>query len=524
MTTAEMLAGSKGSLWAIASRLLPATIAVQTLSFVSSIALARTLGATESTDAYFLALSTPVLVYTILLAGTRLGAIPSLTQLTRTQPAEISRAASEIVSAVAIAALCLSVVAQLLAFILIPIVLSGQNQLHDLTRVMTLELIPYGLTGALAGVLGAVLAVQGKFVLAVIVTGVEPVVKTLSVLTLGHTIGAQSQVIGNLVGSLGAVLILWWCVRRSGIRLRLGLTFRTDVVRGVLKLSLPLVVAQTVLQVNPLIDRAAASGISRGSVTVLELGLRLFAAPMLLLSASLIAPLTATWSARLADDGFQAVRASFLRILKLVVLILPPLVIAGFVLRRELVGIFYSGARYSPSSVAGTADVMGMLLLGFPAQLLVMPLATLFVIHKDAVFPLKVAVANVAVNLTLDLALRHALGVAGIALSTSVTFALLCAVYLWGATRRWGDLGIGSLRRPCAISLASGVAVTGVAAALVHALGGVSGRLNEIATVVIVGVAVVAVHAAMLSLGREPLSGLFPHSRGRLIVGTTLRG
>src|SRR5207245_1499419 len=96
-----------------------------------------------------------------------------------------------------------------------------------------------------------------------------------------------------------------------------------EITRHLIRLGGPLILAQSVLQVNPLIDRATAAGLSRGSVTVLELGLRLFAAPTLLLNGLLIAPLTATWSARRAEGGQRALEASFGRALSLLVLVLP---------------------------------------------------------------------------------------------------------------------------------------------------------------------------------------------------------
>ena len=47
------------------------TLAAQLIGFGSSIAIARVLGATRATDAYYLALSIPMLVYSIFLTTAR---------------------------------------------------------------------------------------------------------------------------------------------------------------------------------------------------------------------------------------------------------------------------------------------------------------------------------------------------------------------------------------------------------------------------------------------------------------------
>src|SRR5438270_6591207 len=105
------------------------TAGVQVLSFFSSVALARVLGATDDTDAYFLALSIQVTMYSILLAAGRLGAIPHLTRLGREQGSDFSAVASELVTTITIITAALVVVATALAVGLIPILLQGSSHL-----------------------------------------------------------------------------------------------------------------------------------------------------------------------------------------------------------------------------------------------------------------------------------------------------------------------------------------------------------------------------------------------------------
>src|SRR6516225_7981801 len=64
---------------ATALRVSALTLATQLIGFGSSIAVARVLGATSATDAYYLGLSVPMLVYGIFLTTSRQCAIPALT-------------------------------------------------------------------------------------------------------------------------------------------------------------------------------------------------------------------------------------------------------------------------------------------------------------------------------------------------------------------------------------------------------------------------------------------------------------
>src|SRR5207248_2169590 len=116
------------------------------------------------------------------------------------------------------------------------------------------------------------------------------------------------------------------------------------------------------------------------------------------------------------------------RALHAVILAVPPLVAAGVLARDHVISLLYQGGAYTDHSLHLTAEVFGMLVLGLPAQVLVVVLSTLFIVRHDSVFPMKIALANVALNVGLNFALRPALGISGIALSTTLTFTILAAI------------------------------------------------------------------------------------------------
>lgn len=440
--------------------LAPASLLLQLLSFISSIVLATRLGATTATDAYYLALSVPVVAYGILTAAVRLGAIPALTRIAQTRSAEeFKLAGEELICAWLVAASVLSVVLTATMLVVLPAVAGASGTLAAATREYMVELVPYAVTGAILGTLGAVLAVRGRFVATTLVMVCEPLLKSVLVLTLGGTLGVQTLVLGNLVGNLVAIIVLWHVLARDGIRLTFTRFRRTPFVRGVLMLSAPLLVSQSVLQLNPLIDRAAAAGLGRGSVTEFEMGARLFAGPTALLTGVIVAPLAGSWARRLGSEGWEAVVASLGRVVKAVVLIVPPLVVIGYFLRLDLVSIAYHSRLYGPTAVANTADVLGLLLLGLVPQILIVPLSTLFIIRGDAILPLKIGMANFALNAALDVLLRRHFGVGGIAFSTTATLTILYLVYATQARRRWGPLHLAGVARPLAVSLASCIAI-----------------------------------------------------------------
>lgn len=498
------------------ARVAPASLLVQIFSFGSSIVLAIQLGPTTRTDAYYLALSIPAVVYGVLLAGVGSGGIPTLTTLVQSASRrEVSSACSELLSATLIVATALAVLVSGIMMVVLPAAAGGSQELHSLTREFIAELAPYAVTGALLGALGAVLAVRGRFVAPTMVLCLEPVAKSLLLIAFRRQLGVQALVIGNLGGNAGGVILLWWLLRRQGITIRPARCWPSPVVRAIFLLSAPLVLSQSLLQLNPLIDRTTAAAVGPGSVTVFELGVRLFSAPMALLASSLIAPLTATWSARLGAEGWGAVRRSFGRALRAVVLIVPPLVVTGVLVRHDLVEFAYSSHRYTQHAVDATANVLGALLLGMPAAILIVPLSTLFVIHRDTVFPLKVGIANCVLNAVLDLALRGPLGVSGIAASTAITLTVLCPLFAWEAGRRWGSLGLVNALRPLVVSLTSCAAIIAAGEVLLRVLPLANSRLHALFGFAALGTVALFIHVGALLCWPHTRMTLRAHLPGR---------
>jgi putative peptidoglycan lipid II flippase len=478
--------------------LAPWNIAVLAASFISSIALAWVLGAGTGTDAYFVGLSGPVFVYSVLLVAVRSGAISPLTDLLDKDDKAFDDAGSQIVSATAVASLVCSLLLTAAAVVALPALIDGSEQFAFMTRVTVLELAPLGVLGAVTGALGALLAVRRVFVPQVAVMAIEPLVKTVLTLTIGHRIGAQALVIGNLVGSSLAVLVLWNAVKRHGISVRLGGPIDTPLVREAIAVSAPLLVSASVLQINPVVDRTMAADLSRGSVTTLELGLRLFVVPVTLLTATLTTPLTATWAARRLDGGWFALQASLGRIVTLLSMSMPPVIVLGFVLRHQLVSILYHGGAYTASAAHETSQVFGVLLLGLPAQLTAVTLSTLFVVYRATVFNMKIGIANVFLNVALNWALRPLLGVAGIALSTTITLTILAGAYAVGVKRRWGGLRPGVMKSAVARTAVSVAVTSVVAVGLLSALPSWSSRAGQLVLVLVVAATGLVAHCLVL--------------------------
>jgi putative peptidoglycan lipid II flippase len=186
--------------------------------------------------------------------------------------------------------------------------------------------------------------------------------------------------------------------------------------------------------------------------------------------------------------------------------VVPPLVVLGIVLRVQLVELVFRGGAYSESALRETTSVFGMILLCLPAQMLIVLFSSLFIVQKEMIFPMKIAFANVGLNLGLNFGLGAIFGLPGIALSTSLTYTLLLLVFAVGAYRRWGVFYDGNVGRVVMRVVAS-VTITAAATVLmISVLPTASSRPTALLVVVVAGAIGLFLHSMVLVVGRDPFA------------------
>ena len=181
----------------------------------------------------------------------------------------------------------------------------------------------------------------------------------------------------------------------------------------------------------------------------------------------------------------------------------------------------YGSHAYTAVDVSRTADVLGMLFFSLTPEILIVPLATIFVIRGDSIFPMKVALVNAVLNAGLDLALRVPFGVSGIAASTALTYCVLCAVYFREAHKRWGSLGLRTTLRPAALSGASCVAIVACCVPLFGLSHLGHSRAEQIGAAALVLAIALIIHGLFLTIGRAvDVTALVPKPSWRPMLMT----
>jgi putative peptidoglycan lipid II flippase len=284
--------------------------------------------------------------------------------------------------------------------------------------------------------------------------------------------------------------------------------------------ALPLTMSGAILQVNVIADRAIASLIAPGAVSALRYAEVLIRTPI-----TAIAP---AWSAALYPAQVRAAgiaSASRLgtttgRSIAYAVVAFVPVAILAVALAPLAVEVAYGRGEFGTREVAVTAGVVA----GFGPLILVMMVSPVLVgahnARRRGGVLLATGIMNVIMNVTLDVVLGAWLGVAGIALASSITGTILVAFLARRLARAEGDFPLVSLAQTT-LRAVGAIAIPAVGLAAIAWSGiGRGGGLSDLLLLVPLGVmALIAYALTARALGIAEVSvvlGLVAQRMGAL--------
>lgn len=412
-----------------ANRAMRATLAVTLViivsklcGFVRDMVLANYFGTTAASDAYNSAYSLfylPIMLFNSCITSTL---VPQYMRARDERDLEhANRFASNVLNLFCVFALVVSALMYLLAGPLVQLIYSGFGPekaalTTDLTRVMMPSLVFYVASIVLTSVLNAT-----EHYNAAQLTGF-PLSLALIVGMVGFAdrFGIYSVAWGVFAAGILQVVILLPTLRKC-FQYRPVLNIRDSQVHTLLTLAVPAVLSMAVNELNHMVDRWLASGLSDGTLAAMSYAFRLIT----FVTGILIVPITTVMFSRMsryvAQKNGRALRESVSESLQVIALIVLPISVIACVMSSDVIRFAYGRGAFGEESVAITASIFVFYMIGvlfFGARDF---LNRAFHSLSDTKTPMRYACVSVVLNVTLNLLLKPVMGANGLALATSIS-------------------------------------------------------------------------------------------------------
>jgi peptidoglycan biosynthesis protein MviN/MurJ (putative lipid II flippase) len=230
-------------------------------------------------------------------------------------------------------------------------------------------------------------------------------------------------------GEMVAALILFACLSRAGLRVRLNWR-RSPALGRLARLVASEIGGAAVVRANPLVDQLTAQALAIvGGGTMLRLSGDLGHAGASLLGPLFLSILLSHLAMAGVRGDYRDFRATLARSLWTVSLLLGTVAVVACLAREPLVRLVYGRGAMDAAALARIAGLLPYHLAGLAPLGALMVLARAHVSLGNSRILVGMGALNAALNLILNLILSRFMGLEGIALSTSIVNTLVALVF-----------------------------------------------------------------------------------------------
>ena len=303
----------------------------------------------------------------------------------------------------------------------------------SLTRMMFPTVLFTGVAFSFVGILQA----MDRFNIPALISTVSNLVIIGYFYFLDEDYGVYGLAAAYLAGWLLQALIQVPSLKQIGFRYHPNFSFRTDGMRRAFALMGPVMVSTWVQPINLTINSRFGSHLYDGAgVSAMEYSTNLYlviAGVFILSITNVIFPKLSRLTAQHQEEAFrdtlrQTVHGSLFFVL--------PMAAGLMLLARPLVSFLYGGGEFDEFSVSITSQALVWVSLGMVGYGLQNILSRSYFAKQDGRTPLVAGGVSILANLGLCVVLTQPLGVAGLAISSTVSSTLYAILLLVPLERR----------------------------------------------------------------------------------------
>ena len=407
------------------------------LAFLKNVIIATIFGASQETDAYFIAILIPNFIHYVLLSPPYFTIIPLYNEYKETGGIKESlRVISAVVGVLLVISLAITISIILFAPNIIRCLAPGfdANTIAlavKLTRIVSASIIFATISTIFTGVLHA----ERHFALPALKGPIQNLFIISFIVFLGSEIGISSAVFGNVFGMVLMFLLLFIGMTRW-VNYKGTIAFKhAGIVKG-FKFVLPLMLGAGVTKTNVIVDRIMASRLSAGSISALSYGYLPVNFAHTIFSVSIATVIYSSMSAAAAKSDMRGLQQTIQQGLRLVSLITVPASIGLIILNRPIIEVLFQRGAFDSHDASITSRILFYYSIGlFAISLSSILNRALFSIQNAKIYA-KVGILAFILNIILNLVLLRLMGLPGIALSTSLVYITVFLILLIAAQRQ----------------------------------------------------------------------------------------
>ena len=418
-----------------------ATGASRVVGLVREIIAAGYFGVGPAMTAFTIAFQIPNLVRSLFADAALQGAfVPVFTeQLEAGNKREAFRLASTLIFLMTAVLGAITALFILIAPLLVPALVPDLDQeTQDLTVALSQLLFPILVMLGVSGIVVGVLNSYNRFA----VFAIAPLFWNLAIIgvlvALSPMFSGDDRIyayaFGVLVGTALQLAMVSWDLRHTPFRVMRVFEWRSDLVKKVLLLMLPVTISLGLINVNLVINSLVGAlvpgtlagtgeALANYAPAAIDKAFRIYMLPQGMFSVAVTTVIFPTLSRYAARRDYGDLRRTMANGMRMILLVLVPAAAAILVLSEPMIRLVYQRGEFSPEETPLVATALFWFAFSLPFNGLFLILTRTFFSLQRPWTPTWIAALNLVVTAAVAFALYKPFGVAGIVAGTAIATA-----------------------------------------------------------------------------------------------------
>ncbi len=407
------------------------TFVVNLAATAKELVVANQFGTGDVLDAFLIAFLLPSFAINVVVGSFNAALIPTFIHVRENEGIE---KAQQLFSSVTVwNTVVLVIVSVLLAMassFVLPILGSGFSPgKQALTRSIFFVLLPILAISGLGITWAAVLNASDRFALVAISPTIKPIVTVVLLVVMSKIWGIYALAAGTVGGVVLEAGLLAWGVRQHGFYLVPRWHGLTPPMKKVINQYMPMVAGAFLMSSTSLVDQSMAAMLGAGSVSTLNYGGKALTLILGIGSVSLSTAVFPYFSRMVAASDWAGIRHTLKTYIYLILLVTIPLTLILVFFSEPLARLFFERGAFTSADTWRVSQVQALFLLQIPFYSLCILMVRLISSLNMNHILMRVAIINLLFKIVFNYFFMQRLGVAGIALSTSLVYMVSFIYY-----------------------------------------------------------------------------------------------
>jgi putative peptidoglycan lipid II flippase len=420
-----------------AAAVIVAGIVVKLVATFKEVTVAGVYGRSDAMDAFLAAALIPGLLINLISESMNQALVPTLIRVREREGHD--RAQQLLSSAMLWTTLLLAAAAGvmgLFARAFFPLIASHfPTAKLDLAVHLFYALLPVVVLTGIAANCTAVLNTFDHFALSALAPVVTPLAILICAPLLSAHMGIWAMVYGTLAGALIHAVWVAWMMDASGYRFRLRWYGMNKAAREVAHQYGPMLLSSVVASGGLLVDQSMAAMLPAGSVSALVYANRFVSVVVTLLAGAVSSAVVPYFSTMVAQNDWVACRQTLRTWGWLTAFISTPIAVSLIAGSHLLIRIAFQHGAFGPEDTAAVTPILALYAIQIPFFVCSRVFYRFLVAMRRTDLIFYCGLLNLGLDIPLNIVLMRRLGVAGIALATSL-WTVSTFLFLWYWARK----------------------------------------------------------------------------------------